>query len=114
MPRIAVVGGGIVGCLAALLAAERGWDVAIYESESELWTMSSAANEGKVHLGPVFALGDSATWDVMQLGALGFASNVERAVGRRVDWSALATERFQYLVMPGSLATPAELRSRYR
>jgi glycine/D-amino acid oxidase-like deaminating enzyme len=114
MPEIAVVGGGILGALSALLAARRGWGVTLYEAAPDLWSGASSANEGKVHLGAVFALGDSATHEVMQRGALTFASLIERATGDEVDWAAISTAPFDYLVMPESLSTPEQLSRRYR
>ncbi len=111
---IAVVGGGIVGATAALLAARRGWRVTLFEAEPRLWTRSSAANEGKVHLGPVFALGDDATVELMQRGAFSFADVLDEACGSPLPWADLVTDAFDYLVMPDSLLTPDELSARYR
>lgn len=61
MARIAVVGGGIVGCTTALLLADHGYSVDLFEREAELWSGASRAGEGKIHLGPIFALGGRAT-----------------------------------------------------
>ncbi|WP_309714163.1 FAD-dependent oxidoreductase, partial [Pseudolysinimonas sp.] len=52
--HVAVVGGGIVGTLSALLLARHGHRVDLYEREAELWSGASAVNEGKVHLGAVY------------------------------------------------------------
>jgi glycine/D-amino acid oxidase-like deaminating enzyme len=112
--HVAVVGGGVVGVTASLLAARRGWRVTLFEAEDRLWTRASAANEGKVHLGPVFALGDEATVEVMQEGALSFADVLEEACGSSLPWSDLVTDAFDYVVMPDSLSTPDELSRRYR
>ncbi len=114
MASIAVVGGGIVGVTASLMAARQGWQVALFEAEPELWSRASAVNEGKVHLGPVFALGDDATLDVLQRGALSFAGLLEEATGSPLPWPDLTTEPFDYLVMPDSLLCPSELAARYR
>ena len=111
---MAVAGGGIVGALSALLAARRGWDVTLYERDPELWRGASAANEGKVHLGPIFALGDAKTHEVMQHAALQFSVIIEDALGGPVDWEALRTDRFDYLVMPSSMSSVERLSSRYR
>ncbi len=114
MARVAVVGGGIVGVTAALLAARRGWQVTLLEAEPQLWSRASAINEGKVHLGPVFALGDRATLDVLQRGAARFGSVVEEAVDGPVPWESLTTDCFDYLVMPDSLLAPEQLGACYR
>ncbi|MDO7882599.1 FAD-dependent oxidoreductase [Salinibacterium soli] len=107
--HIAVVGGGLLGTTTALLAADRGWSVDLIEKEPGLWTQTSTVNEGKVHLGPIFALGTPATHDVMLRGALAFGRVLERAVGAGIDWGSMSTLPFDYLVMPDSLATPDEL-----
>tara|TARA_R100001132_G_scaffold12820_1_gene11822 strand:+ start:815 stop:2020 length:1206 start_codon:yes stop_codon:yes gene_type:complete len=113
MPHIVVVGGGMLGTISALLAARRGWEVTLVEAEPSLWSRASRANEGKVHLGPVFALGGLATAEVMLRGAFSFASTVDEAVGRRLNWAELVTDCFNYLVMPDSLCPPKELAQRY-
>jgi glycine/D-amino acid oxidase-like deaminating enzyme len=111
--RIAVIGGGLVGSLAALFAAQDGHTVEILERESELWAGASAANEGKIHLGAVFALGSARTHDVMIRGALAFGPMIDAAVGYPVEWDTLTGEPFEHLVMPDSLATPDELAAAY-
>lgn len=114
MRNVAVVSGGIVGITAALLAAERGARVTLYEARDELWQCASAMNEGKVHLGPIFALGDRITHDVMLRGATTFAAVLERAYAAALPWEELSTVPFRYLVMPDSLVTADQLAARYR
>jgi glycine/D-amino acid oxidase-like deaminating enzyme len=111
--HIAVVGGGLVGTLSALFAARDGHSVEVFECEPELWAGASAANEGKIHLGAVFALGTARTHDIMIRGALAFAPTIDAAVGYQLDWGVLAGEPFDHLVMPDSLATPDELAAAY-
>lgn len=113
MVRVAVVGGGLVGSLVALLAARSGWDVDVLESRDALLSAASAANEGKVHLGPVFAMGGADTHGVMLRGALAFAPLIEEALGRPLDWSSMLSPPFEYLVMPGSLLSVEQLAARY-
>lgn len=111
---IAVVGGGIVGVTASLLAARQGWRVTLFEAEPKLWSRASAANEGKVHLGPVFALGDEATVELLQRGATSFAGLLDQAAGSPLPWRDLTTDTFDYLIMPDSLLCPEDLSARYR
>ena len=86
----------------------------VIERSDELWSGASATNEGKVHLGAVFALGTSATHDVMLRGALAFAPAVEDAVGRRVNWDDIAGDEFDHLVMPDSLIDADDLGHAYQ
>lgn len=53
--HIAIIGGGLAGCLTALEFADRGHGVVLFEREESLLPRASAANEGKVHLGYVYA-----------------------------------------------------------
>lgn len=111
--RVAVVGGGVLGVTTALLLAEGGTAVTLFERQPLLWSGATAANEGKVHLGPVYALGTERTWMVMIEAALAFGALLERSVGTPIDWSSLTSEPFTYIVMPTSLASAEELQRRY-
>lgn len=112
--RVAVVGAGLLGITCALLLAEDGHEVLVLDARPVPFGGVSAINEGKVHLGPVYALGDDRTATIMLRGALAFAPAIERALGRCLDWDRLAGEPFQYLVMPSGLAGPEDLAAHYR
>ena len=112
--RVAVIGGGIHGCVAALLLAGRGVRVALYERQDTLWGGASANNEGKVHLGPVFALADRATHELMLRSATSFASIIDEAVGARLPWDRYVGDAFEYLVMPDGLRGADDLAATYR
>jgi glycine/D-amino acid oxidase-like deaminating enzyme len=111
--RIAVVGSGLLGCLTSLLAARSGMAVDLFEQDESLFTGASLINEGKVHLGPIFAMADSRTHSLMVEAGLQFADIVDSAVGSSLDWTSLTGAPFDYLVMPGSLLTVEELASAY-
>lgn len=109
-----MIGAGLLGCVTALLLARAGARVTLLDRRPAPCAGASAINEGKVHLGIVFALGDRATDRVMVRGALAFAPVLERALGARPDWRDLCSDPFTYLVMPDSMATPGELGDHYR
>lgn len=111
--HVAVVGAGIVGTLSALLLAKRGHHVHLFDRDSELWSGASAVNEGKVHLGGVYALGGARTHEIMMRGAVEFAPCIEAAIGQRVDWDDIAGDPFDHLVMPDSLVSVDDLRGAY-
>ena len=50
---IAILGGGILGCCAALELADRGFEATLFERNVTLVSEASLYNEGKLHLGKV-------------------------------------------------------------
>lgn len=80
--HVAVLGGGLLGCCTAIALAERGARVTIYEQDDQLIGRASRNNEGKVHLGYVYA-GDLslATARMMIRGGLSFGPFFERHLG---------------------------------
>jgi glycine/D-amino acid oxidase-like deaminating enzyme len=77
--RVAVLGGGLQGCCAALALADRGTEVIVFDKNDALLSRVAVANEGKIHLGYMYA-GDPtlATAKTMMTGALSFAPFLER------------------------------------
>lgn len=103
---VAVIGGGILGALIAAGLAQRGLTVDLIERRSTLLSGASAAGEGKIHLGLVYALGRTATAETMLRSALGFDRAVDRLLGRPLDWDELRGPTFRYVVAPDSLVDP--------
>lgn len=84
--RVAVLGGGLQGCCVALALAERGASVTLFDRNERLLSRASSANEGKIHLGYVYA-GDAslATARMMVEGALAFAPLIRRYLGESAE-----------------------------
>jgi len=81
--RVAVLGGGILGVCTALELARRGQTVVLVEGTGDLMQGASRWNEGKIHLGYLYAADPSlATARRLIPGALAFARLVERHIGR--------------------------------
>ena len=79
-PTIAVLGAGLQGTCVALELAARGRRVDLYDRQSACLTGASLANEGKIHLGYVYANDASRrTARAMTRGALCFAPQIGRA-----------------------------------
>lgn len=57
--HIAVLGAGIMGCSTALFLARRGIDVSLLDEASAPFTGASRWNEGKIHLGYLYAADSS-------------------------------------------------------
>lgn len=80
--RVAVIGAGLTGVLVALNLAERGCDVTLFERSDELIGGASYGNEGKIHLGYVYAMDRSLpTAQAMLRGAEAFRCEVGRWTG---------------------------------
>lgn len=80
---VGVLGGGLQGCCTALALAERRVRVTLFDKNDALLTRAAIANEGKVHLGYMYA-GDPtlSTAKTMMAGALAFAPFLERYLGQ--------------------------------
>src|SRR5579864_7437128 len=77
--RIALLGAGGVGVCAALELAHRGYDVELFDENAEPLTQASRNNEGKIHLGLVYAKDRSLdTARTMIQGAIHFTACLER------------------------------------
>ncbi len=109
--RIAVLGAGIQGCCAALELAGRGFDVDLFDREAMPLQQASVQNEGKIHLGFVFAKDASrGTARLMMNGALQF----RRLLARHVPAEAFATAApFDYVVMSDSMLTVDEVADHF-
>ncbi len=71
--RAAVLGGGMQGCCVALALAARGVKVTVFERQQSLLRGAASNNEGKIHLGYVYAADPSfATARILIRGALAF------------------------------------------
>ena len=53
--RVAVLGGGLQGACVALELSRHGVKVDLYEKSDQCLSQASAHNEGKMHLGYVYA-----------------------------------------------------------
>lgn len=80
--HVGVLGGGLQGCSTALALADRGVEVTIFDLNCQLVTRAGAANEGKIHLGYMYA-GDPTllTARTMMKGALVFEPFFKRHLG---------------------------------
>jgi glycine/D-amino acid oxidase-like deaminating enzyme len=110
---IAILGAGLQGTCIALELARRGHAVDLVDQDTLALNRASLRNEGKVHLGFVYAKDESLrTARLMVRGALAFRRLLAR-------WTDGALERlstssaFHYLVPHDSALAPAALASHY-
>ncbi len=99
--RIAVLGAGIQGACTALELARRGFEVDLFDREPRPVQRASRQNEGKIHLGFIFAKDKSRhTARLMVEGALRF----RHLVGQFVPEEAIvAAKPFDYVVASDSM-----------
>lgn len=85
-PRIAVIGAGLAGSICALRLARTGVDVDLIDSLDTPVRGASLHNEGKLHLGYVYAADpDARTHSVLIEGSLKFIDIVESMTATRFD-----------------------------
>lgn len=111
--RIAVLGGGGAGTCAALEIAAHGHAVDIFEQEDVPVTAASRVNEGKIHLGILYANDPAArTADLMIRGALSFSDLLSRWLDLTPADLTLSTP-FLYAVHRESMVSPDDLSRHY-
>ena len=107
--RVGVLGGGLQGCCVALSLAQRGIDVTLFDRNDKLLSRAAVANEGKIHLGYMYANDPSySTARMMMRGALAFAPFFARHLGLPYD-SMTVSRPAAYVVHRDSQRTPDEV-----
>jgi glycine/D-amino acid oxidase-like deaminating enzyme len=110
---IAVLGAGLQGTCVALELAARGCRVDLYDRGDACLTQTSAQNEGKIHLGYVYANDPSRrTARTMCRGALSFAPLMRRWLGAAFDRIPVSTP-FLYAVHANSLVGVEEMQRHF-
>lgn len=96
--QVGVLGAGIMGCCLALELARRGRSVDLFDLAATPMLGASLHNEGKLHLGYVYAKDPhKETHGLMLRGSLSFARIVEGLTGACVD-CFLPSQPFHYFV----------------
>jgi glycine/D-amino acid oxidase-like deaminating enzyme len=108
-----IVGGGLQGATIALELAHRGRRSVILDQDDRLVNRASLRNEGKIHLGLIYAADPTFSTASIQLqGALTFAPLLRRWLGARWHDVGISTP-FAYLVAQDSLWAPEPLADHY-
>ena len=111
---ILVMGAGLTGCSVALELSLQGFNVILIDRNPSPMLGASLRNEGKIHLGFVYAADPSFTSAELQLrGALTFTSLIERWAGPASLSTASLSNPFVYLVDKHSLRSPDQLSHHY-
>ena len=110
---IAILGGGILGVCTALELADRGFHVILFERNAELLSEASLHNEGKLHLGFVYAAdGTFRTAERMIRGAVQFMDVLERWIPLAA-LRALPSRPFDYVVHRDTMVSVADIERHF-
>jgi len=113
-PRVAVLGGGITGVCAALELADRGLNVDLYEQNDLLVSQASYWNEGKIHLGLVYAQDSSRrTARMMIEGAMSFRPLLKRWIETQTLDRAVSNP-FHYAVHRQTMTPVEDVEAHFR
>ncbi|MEO0497102.1 MAG: FAD-dependent oxidoreductase [Pseudomonadota bacterium] len=108
--RVAILGGGIMGCLAALELADRGVEVTLYEANSGLLQKASRGGEAKLHHGYVYANEpDAHTARKLATAYTNFQPIVERLLGDRSKGAFVKSRPFTYALHADSMLDEASI-----
>jgi glycine/D-amino acid oxidase-like deaminating enzyme len=111
-PRVAVLGAGIMGSSTALFLARAGCEVVLIDQASSPMGAASRWNEGKIHLGFLYAADPSTNSAARMIpGGLAFKALTEELIGTSLT-PAISPEDDIYLVHPDSVVD-AEAMERY-
>jgi glycine/D-amino acid oxidase-like deaminating enzyme len=110
---VAVLGAGLTGVATALELARRGSQVTLVEQDERAVNRASLRNEGKIHLGFIYANDSSLVTARLQLqGALRFRSLLTRWIGSHAD-TLPKSAPFIYLVARDSVLSVDQLDQHY-
>jgi hypothetical protein len=113
-PTVLVLGAGIQGACAALALYSRGYNVTLIDRMPGVMLRASLRGEGKIHLGFVYA--NDATFETSALllrAALNFSPLLDSWLGTPLNWRALTSAPFLYLIARDSMLTPDAIRAHY-
>jgi len=108
---ILILGAGLQGAGIALELGRRGIAVTLLDQDPVAMNRASLRNEGKIHLGLIWANASFETAALQLDGALRFRSILERWLGSD-EWLSLSTP-FHYLVAADSVLAPDDLAVHY-
>jgi hypothetical protein len=111
---VVVLGAGLQGVCVALALQRWGYSVTLVDKAPDCLLRASLRNEGKIHLGFVYANDASFRTSLLMLrSALAFAPLVEEWTEARIDWPTITSRPFVYAIAHDSLLSPESLFAHY-
>ena len=115
MKNIVVLGAGIQGVCVALALRKHQYKVTLIDQANGCIERTSLVNEGKIHLGHIYANDRSGkTSHLMLQSALQFAPLLEQWTELDIDWQKIVSNPFLYVVAKSSLLLPEQLYAHYQ
>jgi len=112
--KVIVLGAGLQGVCIALALQCHGHEVTLIDKAPDCMMRASLRNEGKIHLGFVYANDASFRSSTLMLrSSLAFSGLIEEWLKTRIDWPTLTSHRFVYVVAHDSLVPPERLFAMY-
>ena len=113
--NVVIMGAGIQGICCALALSNLGINVTILDKTPEPLLRSGLRNEGKIHLGFIYANDKSfRTASLMLKSALTFSPLIESFIGRELDWAPLRSRKFNYLILRDTMLSETEITNHYK
>ncbi len=113
--RITILGGGFQGCCVALMLSNLGFRPTLIEKKQKLMSSTSLNQEGKVHLGFVYGLDKTfETASRLVNDSLVFSEYLDGLVDYSIDWTALKSTTFEYLIRRDSLLSVNQVEEHFK
>ncbi len=108
---VGILGGGMQGSCMALLFRKKGYEVTILEQADDLMSRASFNQEGKIHMGFIYAHDTSMnTGHKLMRDCLHFASCLEELLDEKINWNQIKSDKFMYLVPKDSITDAMEIK----
>ena len=112
--NVIIMGAGIQGMCCALALSNLNIPVTLIDKAPEPLSRASLRNEGKIHLGFIYANDTSfRSASLMLRSAVCFASTIESLLGYKVDWKPLRSRKFNYLILEETMLSSQAILSHY-
>lgn len=112
--KVIVLGAGFQGICAALALKRKGHEVTLVDKSPDCMLRTSLRNEGKIHIGFVYANDPSFRTSALMLqSALVFARLIEDWLGMDIDWPSLRSRPFTYVIAQDSMLPAHQILASY-